>query len=537
MNRLTFTVGGIILSCSLFATAAEDTRPLPLYELLITRDKIATLDESPCGEVFVPAVFSYEGRTWAVETRYRGESSCGNEKRSFFLRFSKKDRFVDGRRRIILKAQPHDWTMMAEKLSYDLFAQTNNPTSLVRFVGLNLNGNFSGVYLDVERPDKPLLERVGRDPGGGLFRGGGFGHWKGQQTTDEYDRRNGPKTEDQALQNFLEWLNRADEDEFRSELPNRMNMESWIDYYAALILSGRNEVEPDDWFLYHDRNTDLWEVIVWDNNNGNFGLGLPWDPPRLHPYVSPLFQTFHGITPINTYWRVLPSRIFDVPEYRTAPGNRLLDLLDTIYTPAAMNALIDANYNAIRIDLARDPYVNQTHVANAPAALKEYVARRGEYLRERIAKDFLAHAQSPIVINEFHTGPSTTWIELFNRGNEELVLDQFALTNDLRFAPLRWNFPENTSVPPGQRLLVYGRSNASEGLHASFDLSKSGGNVALTMPIGDEQMAVADVAFYGNQADGVSFGRSPDGADSYLYFRNTSSGETNRANRWAVPLL
>ena len=501
MNRFAISVYLIFLAglwCAAAATA-EETQPLPLYELAIAADKVAILDESPCGEVYVPATFSYKGRTWAVEARYRGASSCGNEKRSFFLRFSKEDRFADGRRRMILKAEPHDWTMMVEKLSYDLFAQTNNPTSRVQFVGLNLNGNFNGVYLDVERPDKPLLKRVGRDPKGGLFRGGGFGHWEGPRSADEYDRRNGPKSEEEALRAFLEWLNRANEEEFRRELPNRVNMKSWIDYYAALILSGRNEVEADDWFLYHDRTTDLWEVIVWDNNNGNFGLGLPWDPLCLHPYVSPLFQTFHGITPINTYWRMLPSRILDVPEFRTALGNRLLQFLETIYTPSAMNALIDDNYSTIRSDLARDPYVNQKNVAKAPAALKEYVAKRGEYLRERIAKDFLAREPSPIVINEFQIGPTSTWIELFNRGNETLALDRFALTNNLRFAPLRWHFPENTFVQPGQRLFVYGRSNPSQGLHASFDLSPNGGNVALTMRIGEEQMAVADVAFYGHQ--------------------------------------
>ena len=501
MIRSSFSIG-MILSCSFLTTvSAQETQSLPLYELEIAPDQVAILDDSPCGEVYVPATFSYKGRIWNIEARYRGASSCGNEKRSFFLRFSKEDRFIDGRRRIILKAEPHDWTMMAEKLSYDLFAQTNNPTSLVQYVGLNLNGNFSGVYLDVERPDKPLLERVGRDPKGGLFRCGGFGHWDDPRSAEEYDRRNGPKSEDDALQEFLKWLNRADNEEFRRELPNRLNMKSWIDYYAALILSGRNEVEADDWFLYHDRTTDLWEVFVWDNNNGNFGLGLPWGPPRLNPYVSPLFQTFHGITPINTYWRMLPSRIFTVPEFRSALGTRLLQLLDTIYTPAAMNALIDSNYNAIEDDLSRDPYVNQIDVAKAPAALKEYVAKRGVYLRERIARDFLAREPAPIVISEFQTGSSTTRIELLNRGDETLSLNRYAVTNNIRFEPLRWSFPENTTIEPGQRLLVYGRSNPSEGLHASFDLSPSGGNVALTMRIGEEQMAVADVAFYGHQSD------------------------------------
>ena len=53
--------------------------------------------------------------------------------------------------------------MMTEKLAYDLMLAMDLPAPRTRYVRLSLNGQYQGVYLDIERVDQTFAQALARD--------------------------------------------------------------------------------------------------------------------------------------------------------------------------------------------------------------------------------------------------------------------------------------------------------------------------------------------------------------------------------------
>lgn len=108
-----------------------------------------------------------------------------------------------------------------------------------------------------------------------------------------------------------------------------------------------------------------------------------------------------------------------------------------------------------------------------------------------------------VVINEFlarATGGQPDFIELFNRNSTEVVLDGCILTDDP--TTNRFRIPTGTVIP--------GRGHLSlDENQFGFGLSAAGEGIFLLSPDGT---LVLDALYFEGQENGVSSGRSPDGA-------------------------
>lgn len=147
---------------------------LPLYRLEVAlADWTRLHDNLYADSYFVPGRFSYEGRTWSVELRFRGHSSRGFPKKNFQVKFPDADRFF-GRRRLELQAEYKDGGALTEKLWYDLAAAAGLVVPSVRYVNLEINGARYGVMTEIERVDKAFLRAHGLDEDSAIYRAGMF---------------------------------------------------------------------------------------------------------------------------------------------------------------------------------------------------------------------------------------------------------------------------------------------------------------------------------------------------------------------------
>ena len=146
-----------------------------------------------------------------------------------------------------------------------------------------------------------------------------------------------------------------------------------------------------------------------------------------------------------------------------------------------------------------------------------------------------------IVVNEFMASNSATiqdsegefedWIELLNLGGETRDLSGTYLT-DKESDPKQWMFPEGTAIAPGEHLVVWADKDVSDeaGLHANFKLSKGGETIQLIDTDANGNKLI-DRVIFGEQNTDVSFGRYPDGADSWLVLFDPTPGSTNLPGR------
>jgi hypothetical protein len=132
--------------------------------------------------------------------------------------------------------------------------------------------------------------------------------------------------------------------------------------------------------------------------------------------------------------------------------------------------------------------------------------------------------------NQDPQGEHDDWIEIYNAGDEPIDIGGMYLTDDLS-APQKWHVPSEasqlTTVPARGHLLIWADGDVDdEGLHAGFSLSATGEEIALFDR--DGTTLIDRIAFDAQEAD-VSFGRWPDGADSWQPFASPTPGAENQA--------
>lgn len=137
-----------------------------------------------------------------------------------------------------------------------------------------------------------------------------------------------------------------------------------------------------------------------------------------------------------------------------------------------------------------------------------------------------------VVINEICTkntvsaapdGQFYDFVELYNPGSTAVSVAGWGLS-DNPDAPLSYTLPAGTSVPAKSYLTVWCGIDTTSGVAgASFGLSKKGETVVLSDASGNilEQVEVPALD------DNTSFGRVPDGSDTFAVLNELSAGKSN----------
>ena len=143
-----------------------------------------------------------------------------------------------------------------------------------------------------------------------------------------------------------------------------------------------------------------------------------------------------------------------------------------------------------------------------------------------------------IYINEFMADNETTledpdepgefpdWIELYNAGTTVADLGGMYLTDDLA-DPTQYQIPSGVTIPAGGWVLFWADDDVEQGsLHTNFKLGKDGEDLGLfdTDANGNEPI---DTLSFGVQSADVSYGRSPDGGPTWIFFTTATPDGTN----------
>jgi hypothetical protein len=148
---------------------------------------------------------------------------------------------------------------------------------------------------------------------------------------------------------------------------------------------------------------------------------------------------------------------------------------------------------------------------------------------------------SGIFINEFlagnrqviadESGEYDDWIELYNGTGLPLNLGGLYLTDNLSI-PCKYLIPTHsadaTTIPAGGFLLFWADGQTDQGiLHLSFKLDKEGEQIGLVQ-ITDTDTVFIDSLMYGDQTTDVSFGRFPDGSETWQRFDVPTPWKSNQ---------
>ena len=238
------------------------------------------------------------------------------------------DAFVPGLRLrgqedLTLNNMVQDDTNVHEMLAWSLMREAGVPAPRVTHVELWMNGEYRGLYLNVETPDDQFLQRWFADPRGNLYEGaygvdlrdsdiGSFEH--DEQGPDDVTDR----SDLQALADFLEGPR---DESAMPELERRVNLDRTLRAMAAEVVLAHWDgyfYSANNYRLYHEPSTDQWTLLPWGLDQTFASTNDPWDETGLLASFCldiPSCRTRYDITLAELSQRLLA---FDCPG-RVAP--------------------------------------------------------------------------------------------------------------------------------------------------------------------------------------------------------------------------
>ena len=232
-----------------------DENVVPHFDLTFTPQDFSALQNDCTNNVqqYRPVKLTYGTEVVDAMARLKGNWSWDCNKMQFVVSFNEVDpngRF-HGVRKLVFDAPWYDRTFMHERLAMPFYKARGLPNSCVNNATISINGQFYGVYANVERLDKEYLQRNFEAADGNLYQAGT--ELKTNETigdTSDLDALNAATTV-QALAQVMD-LNEA-----VSEWAAEAMLPAMDNYWAGVEINYYIYHHPTRGFLYLPYDMDI----------------------------------------------------------------------------------------------------------------------------------------------------------------------------------------------------------------------------------------------------------------------------------------
>ncbi len=363
---------------------------LPLIAVRVPAAELAELhgrDEGSDGYAITARV-QMLGDTWPkVTMQLHGGLSRSFPKKSYRLTFPDDDEpevpWFSGRpeehRRLVLHASWIDPTWMRNKLTMDVVSALGGLAPRMSFVWLRVNGQDMGLYVAIERIDRPFLKRRGLHRDGNVYKAVDHrANWaKKAAPMNGYELKVNEDNPTDDLGELLATLSDtpATQAAFEAEVEPVLDLDAFMLWQAVHTFADNRDTFTKNYYLYHDlaappgTEAAAFELISWD---ADATFGLNWDgapaPPRP--------PSWHGSDAFS-------PRLFAIAAYRAEYRARYLAALDGALSEAALLSRVEAMAAAIeqaaKADLAL--WDRDADFEDAVDALRAFVSGRRGVMR------------------------------------------------------------------------------------------------------------------------------------------------------------
>jgi spore coat protein CotH len=266
-----------------------DPTNLPRFDITLPQESMDGLNMDP--DTYVPGELRYGDEVVAnIGVRIKGEYSkrALAQKAAFKLKF---DEFVDkqefrGLRRMTLNNMIQDPSFIAERLSYHVYRAAGLPAPRCNSALVYVNGEFFGVYANVETEDKTFLRRWFEDEDGNLYEEGQVDFRYGAQ--EYFDLETNEMENDRTdLVALIEVVQNTTPETLLADISPLLDMDHFMKFTAleGLVnqwdMYGYTRFTPNNFRLYHDPTSDKFVFIPW-------GMDLSMKPLNEQQYIGML---------------------------------------------------------------------------------------------------------------------------------------------------------------------------------------------------------------------------------------------------------
>lgn len=349
-----------------------DETILPTFELTFTPEELNAL-QIDCGngvQQYRPIKLTYGAETVDAMARLKGNWSWDCNKMQFVVSFNEVDpkgRF-HGLRKLVFDAPWYDRTVLHERVAMPFFKERGLPYSCVNNARVVLNGEYYGLFANVERLDKEYLQRNFQDADGNLYQAGvelktneSIGDTSDLQALD-------------ATMTVAELAPLMDLNQAVAEWATEAMLPAMDNYWAGVEINYYIYHHPTRGFLYLPYDMDL----VFGDSAYPDGT-LVW-PDTVN--ADPILYEHPGWLKEDRMKMVLSDPVW---------CQKFVDelvLARAAYSPAKMSAQVDTWNAQIEQALAQDqrkPFSMTAH-ANALSSMKAFFGQRAAVVDQWLAK-------------------------------------------------------------------------------------------------------------------------------------------------------
>ncbi len=417
--------------------ALYDDHKVSEIRVVLPADSLSYMIENLVNDRYMSASFVFvdgplRDTLTEVGIRLRGNTSLNAQKKSFKISFNE---FVSGRKyqgvkKLNLRGSHNDPTMIREKLFYDVWNQAGMPHRRVAFVKLYINGEYRGLYSNVEEIDKEWLEDAFGVDTGNLYKctypadlnylGSNQDTYKAIMNNPEtraYDLTTNETEDDYSrLVQLMAMLNQPVNAAYAEQISSILNVQSVLKSFALDVVSGNWDdyfYNKNNFYLYDNPATGRFDFFTFDTDNT---FGVDWLNKDWAKRDCLNWQKSNEARPLATKLLAVPAfknefihYLDSISRYITLPDSIFprIDVLHNLITPAAFNdtyRTLDYGYS---MGDFHDGFT-QTIDGHTPYGIKPFLGLRYDSTMSQIA-DVLTNtdlvARSP---GYFYTYPNPT---------------------------------------------------------------------------------------------------------------------------------
>ena len=228
---------------------------------------------------YLPATVSINGEpVGSVGLRKKGLiGSSSTQRPSLKIKFnhSKKGGRYLGLDRLTLNNNIQDSSLVKQYFSYKLFRKAGLPAPRCNFARVYVNGQYLGVYSNVESIRKPFLKRVFDDNKGDLYEGMINDFRVGMYET--FEVKDGAGRKMKSIVRVVKALNRED-DEIIDAIRRAIDLDQFINFWAIEIISGHWDGyngNLNNFYVYSGKEDKRLRFIPW-GTDGSFAMTNPF---------------------------------------------------------------------------------------------------------------------------------------------------------------------------------------------------------------------------------------------------------------------
>lgn len=328
-----------------------------------------------------------------ASVQFKGNSSSNPRqahKRSFLVKFPENRRFL-GLRQVSFDNAIQFGSLFSEPIITSILRDHGMPAHRANHARLYLNGEYRGVYVNVERIDEVFLASHLPDPQGSLFKVdlGGPGsnlQYLGDRP-DLYSQAFEPKNRaaknrPDSLVDFIRRVNQTGPGEFPRVLESVFESDDFLRTTAVMLFAGAFDQltgwNPHNYFLYHDSTRNRWRYLPWDLDVGfcetAFGKirvlddwHAAWPAPRTGP-PNPLLERIIADPGLLKKYRAEARKI-----------------LDSSFQPEKLCKVFDTMHALLRGDLKTDPFPPRRATVPDDRDYDGIIASMKDFVRKRHA--------------------------------------------------------------------------------------------------------------------------------------------------------